>query len=692
MPPRAEAPTTPADRLDSWKEIASYLKRDVRTLQRWEKEEGLPVHRQPHSKQGSVYAYRPEIDSWWESRRRELETRAARSATSRRIALGTAAVTAVIMVVLAVRLLTRSAPLEVTFEQPFFQFPVLLPNDSLGASLSISADGRRLSFNTCCTDRRIWQHVFASGVTSPVPGTEEAVWSFWSPDSSRLAFFAGGKLKVLDVTDPKQGPPVTLADTQGFDGSWGADGAILFSGGRKLFRIPPGGAIAPIAVTDDAGEYAARRAPRPLPDGRHFIYYVSNAARFGVYLGALDGSTAVRLVASELPAVFVKPSHLIYMRGTMLVAQRLNVNAGTLEGAPIPLTADAAPGGLSVPVRFAAADTGALAFVPTRGGRRSRLLWTDRAGTVVAPLPEVGDAEFMNPAIAPSGAQVALNRMDPQTGNWDIWIVDVARGIPSRVTYDGAQDSDPIWSPDEKSLVFASTRGGGLALYRKTIGSVQPEEQVYRPERSGTLIPSDWSRDGRFIVFTGLLPGAQTTIWVLPMTGERKPFRLPGIETYAYDARISPDGKWIAYCAFETGASQIYVQRFPEAGAKSQITSSGGAHPRWSSDGRELIYWASPRGLAAVTLAFSGDTVRAGKARTIAGRPIPNLIDARTHYDVARDGRMLVRQPIDDTPASITVFSNWMKAATLGSLPGAGAAAGSRDSASRGARPLSGDR
>src|SRR5262245_33304571 len=217
MPPRAETQSAPAERLDSWKEIAAYLKRDVRTLQRWEKEEGLPVHRQPHSKQGSVYAYRPEIDSWWESRRRELETRTARSALlvlSRRIALGTAAVAVIIVVVLAVRRLTRGAPLDIAdaaMGQPFFQFPVVLPNDSLGASISISADGRRLSFNMCCTDRRIWQHVFASGVTAPVPGTEESVWSFWSPDGSRLAFFAGpgGKLKVLDVTDPKQGPPVT---------------------------------------------------------------------------------------------------------------------------------------------------------------------------------------------------------------------------------------------------------------------------------------------------------------------------------------------------------------------------------------------------------------------------------------------------------------------------------------------------
>src|SRR5262249_51548878 len=117
--------------------------------------------------------------------------------------------------------------------------------------------------------------------------------------------------------------------------------------------------------------------------------------------------------------------------------------------------------------------------------------------------------------------------MDPQTGNWDIWIVDVARGIPSRVTYDAAQDSDLIWSPDEKSLVFASTRGGTVALYRKTIGSVQPDEPVFHPARSGMFIPSDWSRDGRFIVFTGVLPGAPTTIRVLPMTmpGERKPFR-----------------------------------------------------------------------------------------------------------------------------------------------------------------------
>jgi len=460
MPPHTETPSAPAERLDSWKEIASYLKRDVRTVQRWEKDEALPIHRQPHSKQGSVYAYRPEIDRWWESRRRELETRATRSAISRRLAVGAVAIVAALAVVLAARLLTRTTPFNVALEQQtFFQFAVVNPND-LGAGLSMSADGRRLSFNTCCTDKRLWQHVFASGVTSPVPGTEDAIWSFWSPDGSRLAFFAGGKLKMVDVTDPKQGSPLTLADTPGGEGSWGPDGTILFSDGRKFFRLPPGGSVAQVAVADGAGDHAFRRAPQPLPDGRHFIYHVSSAGHSDVYLGSVDRPTAAPLVASEFPAVFVKPSHLIYMRGTMLVAQRLNIDAGNLEGEPIALTADAAPGGLAVPARFTAAETGALAFVSTRGGRRSRLVWTDRAGSFGAPLPEVGDSEFLNPAIAPSSGQVAVNRRDPQTGNWDIWIVDVARGIPSRVTYDMAQDSDPVWSPDEKSLVFASTRGG----------------------------------------------------------------------------------------------------------------------------------------------------------------------------------------------------------------------------------------
>src|SRR5262249_8636101 len=159
----------------------------------------------------------------------------------------------------------------------------------------------------------------------------------------------------------------------------------------------PGGAVAQVAVADGAGDYAERRAPRLLPDARHFIYHVGNSASAGIYLGSLDRPAAARLVASRFPAVFVKPSHLISMRGTMLVAQRLNVGGETLEGERVPLPADAAPGGLSVPARFTAADTGALAFVPTRGGRRSRLVWTDRFGNVVAPLPEVGDSEFLNP-------------------------------------------------------------------------------------------------------------------------------------------------------------------------------------------------------------------------------------------------------------------------------------------------------
>jgi Tol biopolymer transport system component len=350
----------------------------------------------------------------------------------------------------------------------------------------------------------------------------------------------------------------------------------------------------------------------------------------------------------------------MYVQGTGLMAQRLDIDRGELEGEASLLASNVAPGALMMPARFAASDTGLLAFVETRGGRRARLRWFERSGRAGAELPEVRDAEFLNPAISPNGDRVAVNRMDPQTGNWDIWTVDVVRGLSSRVTISSAQDADPIWSPDGKALVFAAKQARGLALYRKTLDSEQPEEELLRFDGARLLIPSDWSRDGSVLIYSAAFAGGgPTTIWALPLTTDRKPVRVPGLGVPAYGGRISPDGQWIAFSSFETGSNEIYVQRFMASGPRAQVSSGGGAHPRWSADGRELIYWATPRGLASVALTLSATGIRAGVARSLSVDNIPNLVDGRTHYDLAPDGRLLVRQPVDTTPATITVFNNW---------------------------------
>jgi hypothetical protein len=298
---------------------------------------------------------------------------------------------------------------------------------------------------------RIWRHSFAHrNNPSAVPATQGGRYPFWSPDGSRLAFFADGKLKVSEVS----GPPSIICDAPGpiFGGSWGASGEILFSAGLRLFRVSAAGGVATAVMTsDDAGADAPRKAPRFLPDGRHFVYHVADFLHPGTYIASIDSADVKRLVNSDYPAVFAAPSHLLYVRGTGLVAQRLNLATGEMEGEAFLLASDVAPGALITTALFGASNNGVLAFVTARGGRRGHLTWFDHLGTSGASLPEIGDAEFLNPAISPNGAYVAVNRMDPQTGNWDIWTWTSA-GLTSR---DGQPLKTPIpWSPDGTTIVF----------------------------------------------------------------------------------------------------------------------------------------------------------------------------------------------------------------------------------------------
>jgi serine/threonine-protein kinase len=210
--------------------------------------------------------------------------------------------------------------------------------------------------------------------------------------------------------------------------------------------------------------------------------------------------------------------------------------------------------------------------------------------------------------------------------------------------------------------VFASNRGGQFGLYRKAVDGSRPEELLAMiDDRVSALTPTDWSPDGHFVVFslmTAAVP--HNTTWVLPLGGDRRPIRvLPGsIESHG--ARFSPDGRWIAYGSRETGNYEVYVQRFMASGDKKQISHGGAAHPRWTSDGRELAYWVVPGGVASVNIDVSGTTLRVGVPKALISTPILTLIDGRTHYDVTRDGRrFLLRQPAGAQRPAISVMVNW---------------------------------
>jgi Tol biopolymer transport system component len=252
-------------------------------------------------------------------------------------------------------------------------------------------------------------------------------------------------------------------------------------------------------------------------------------------------------------------------------------------------------------------------------------------------------------------------------GNYDIWLMDVGRGVPSRFTFDAAPDIMPVWSPDGSQVVFASIRKGVLDLFEKAASGATDEQPLLVTPQDKA--PLDWSSDGRFLLYATQDLKTASDLWVLPMTGERKPF--PVVQTNFEDmqGQFSPDGRWLAYASNESGRYEIYIRPFPEPSGKWQVSTTGGTQPRWRRDGHELFYLAPDNRLMAAPMRLASD------ARALdAGAPVAlfptrlargaNILAAgsssRAEYAVAPDGRFLMNVTEDAAVASpITIVQNW---------------------------------
>jgi Tol biopolymer transport system component len=274
-----------------------------------------------------------------------------------------------------------------------------------------------------------------------------------------------------------------------------------------------------------------------------------------------------------------------------------------------------------------------------------RLLWFDRAGT---PRGEIGDAgAFRNPRLSPNGSQVVVERTDT-SGNRDLWIVDVARGVPTRFTFDPGRDASPVWSADGREIAWQ----GNTRLYRKSASGAGREESL----RDEPWIPDDWLPDG-----SGLLahPNNPRQIWLLPLTAHRSPHPVVESRSITTHARVSPDGVWVAFATNESGRFEVHLQHLRGATGRWQVSSEGGIQPKWRRDGRELFYLALDGTLMAVPLKL-GDLPEIGKPQPLFQTDIEATTGFVWHqYDVTPDGqRFLVNAP-QAAKGSFTVVVNW---------------------------------
>jgi len=540
--------------------------------------------------------------------------------------------------------------------------------------LAVSPDGRQIVFVAAAQSAlRIWLRPVGSARAQPLEGTEGAAFPFWSPDSRFIAFFAGAKLKKVPIAG---GPPLVVADAAAaMGGSWSRDNVIVFGSVRTgMFRVPSAGGV-PTALTTLSDGEDAHRWPHFLPDGRHFFYTAVTgpccpAPKPGVIkVGSIDqAEPAVALLEADSSATYTS-GHVLFAREQTLMIQAFDPDARQLSGDAVTVTAPVSREG-SRYVSASASETGTLVYAPGSSSPQ-QLTWFDRSGKTLGTLGEAGID--VNLALSPDERQVAVAARSENAENLDIWTIDIARNMRDRVTIEPQPEGWPVWSPDGTRIAFGRTaRGVGEQPEQARLMQTQvnrtgaPEtlfEAVGTPSRpcgprQCFLAPTDWSRDGRFVLFTfgGAFP-ATGDIWAVPLLGDRKPFPVVQTEFTETLGTFSPDGRWIAYTSNETGQPNVYVQPFLRAGGKYRISPNGGRNPHWRADGKELFYLAADGAMTVVTIDLT-DAVAAGLPTTLfpAG-----AVSANQAFSVTKDGKrfLVSTRPQDAAATPLTVIVNW---------------------------------
>jgi eukaryotic-like serine/threonine-protein kinase len=523
----------------------------------------------------------------------------------------------------------------------------------------ISPDGRRvvLVVRDVVGRQSLWLRPLDALDAQQLVGTEGGVSPFWSPDGRSIGFIAAGKLKKLDVSG---GPAQTLSDAVGVGGAWNRDGVIVFSRSTAegLYRIPAaGGTPEPLTTLDKSRDEYAHAWPHFLPDGRHFLYVAGTSPRekSAIFLGSLDSKPPRLLLGVESSVAYAPPGYLLYALEGTLVARPFDADRLELTGEAVPVVKQIGFTIGTARAHFSVSETGTLLYRPNPAAADTQLVWFDRAGKQLGTVGAAG--HYSDIRLSPDGKRVAFQRLDKEKGTSDIWLIELARGTTSRLTFDPVNDGDAVWSPDGSRVVFSSMREGLPNLYQKLSSGAGGEELLLKSDEA--KFATDWSPDGRHVLYH-VMSRQSYDLWVLPLFGERRPEPFVRTDFQESGGRFSPDGRFVAYTSNESGRYEVYVQSFPASGGKWQVSNGGGGSPRWRRDGRELFYLSADGKLMAVEVDGSSGTF-AAEVPVPLFEPRVVAISGDSPYDVAADGRrFLVKVPVEENaPAPVTVVLNW---------------------------------
>jgi Tol biopolymer transport system component len=560
----------------------------------------------------------------------------------------------------------RAATPSVTFEIPP-PSGTRFPGGNSVPRFAVSPDGSTVAYQARVGNLSAW---FVRRLDAPtsqlVPGTESAndvatQGLFWSPDNRSVAFFdePGQKMRKVDLSTNSIS---VLCDVTGnqHGGSWNGDGVIIFSSAATggVFRVPStGGKATPATTLDKTRGETAHLFPQFLPDTHRFVYFAAGPNP-AVFVGSLDGGPPVRLFDSINAAVVAPPSALLFVRGDTLVAQRFDFATLTPIGDSRPV----ATGILHTAAGRVAASASAAGVVAyARTSADATMLgssrWLDRSGRPI-DLPPIPGGGWVR--LSADGRHVAYS-VGSQGGVSDIWLYDLIRQIPTRLSRTSAGPLGAVFSPDGTRVAYRRDDADGSALVEQAVSGAGPARVLSKVPLTETFMPSDWTPDGATILVSSNRTGSRA-LYVVSLTGDGalKPFVVDN--SNRVHASVSPDGRWVAYASDENGQSQVFVQSFPDPSqGRWTVSRPGGVFPRWRRDGRELFFAEAGGRIHSVSVNV-GNQPQFGQPKLLFEVPTMTVanVGLGPPYDVSPDGqRFLVVEPRADAAIPITVVVNW---------------------------------
>jgi Tol biopolymer transport system component len=513
--------------------------------------------------------------------------------------------------------------------------------------------------------KRLWLRRLDALTARPLPGTDEASYPFWSPDSRSIGFFSPYKMKRYDL---EQNSVITLSEDLDASrgGSWSKDGVIVFSTafGSSLYQMPAtGGPMTAVTALDTTTE-TTHRFPQVLPDGRHFIYLSANhndpdGSTSAIYYGSLDGGERRRLIACKCTAIYAN-GFLLFVRDSTLMAQEFDAANGKVVGSPRATREVVQVDRSTWKIPVSASDDGTLVYGLGGGSGTNRVSWFDRSGTRLKNLTGVGN--FLNLDLSPDGRRVVVEWQQRPLA--DVWIIDRVTGTQTRISTNPDDESQPVWMPDGRQLLYGGRRSGRYRIFQVRADGSGAEATIFEdPEHD--VWPMSVSPDGRWLLCgSGTASGTpHGSLWMRPMMGDGAPRMLIPEADNVLGARFSPDGKWIAFSASVSGRFEVYVSPFPAGGdglsARWQVSGNGGDRARWRGDGKELCYVRPDGMIMAVSVDGSGTEFR------IAGeKPLFQVFQRiiTQTIDVTADGEHFVINTLGgDEVEPLAVVTNWVQ-------------------------------